>query len=340
MTNIDTDLVEIYKGSYFSKLKKSRAKKVVVFDFDETLGSFVDLEILWSMLTRYNQQNPIDFNDMLDIFPEFMRYGILSILEYLYSKKKSGECYKVYVYTNNKAEKPWVQLIIDYFNHKLSRNIPLFDQIIYAFKINNIHTELGRTTHKKTYNDFIHCTLLPQSTAICFIDDVLYKDMLTERLYYIKPKPYRHHLSTHDLITRFIYSKIGANVLPTDKLRNLFSDGQITYPYSTRESVSIAKHLQKYPQDSVQEVLHNILDFDQLNHESLNSIKNTFSSFGIDIQKNRGMHGKDGKLSMEILEVTHRIQKLILTARNFSKGQEKSNDAFLKSQNCIHLNQS
>jgi hypothetical protein len=227
MTNIDTDLVEIYKGSYFSKAKKSRAKKVVVFDFDETLGSFVDLEILWSMLTRYNQQNPIDFNDMLDIFPEFIRYGMLSILEYLYSKKKSGECYKVYVYTNNKAEKPWVQLIIDYFNHKLSRNIPLFDQIIYAFKINNIHTELGRTTHKKTYNDFIHCTLLPQSTAICFIDDVLYKDMLTERLYYIKPKPYRHHLSTHDLITRFIYSKIGANVLPTDKLRNLFKSNFI-----------------------------------------------------------------------------------------------------------------
>ena len=221
------DLVEIYKGSYFSKTKKSRAKKVVVFDFDETLGSFVDLEILWSMLTQYNQQNQIDFDDMLDIFPEFIRYGMLSILEYLYSKKKSGECYKVYVYTNNRAEKPWVQLIIDYFNHKLSRDIPLFDQIIYAFKINNIHTELGRTTHKKTYNDFIQCTLLPQSTAICFIDDVLYKDMLSERLYYIKPKPYRHHLSTHDLITRFLYSKIGANILPTERLRNLFKSNFI-----------------------------------------------------------------------------------------------------------------
>jgi hypothetical protein len=232
MTNVDnsmsiisndntTELVEIYKGKYFSKQRKSRAKRVVVFDFDETLGSFVDLEILWAMINRY--KHTIEFNDVLDIYQqEFVRYGIMPILEYLFSKKTSGECYKVYVYTNNKAEKPWVQLIINYFNHKISRTIPLFDQIIHAFKINNIHTELNRTTHKKTYNDFINCTLLPQTTAICFIDDVFYKDMKTERLYYIKPKPYKHRLSTHDIISRFIYSKVGNDLLQTDKTRNIF----------------------------------------------------------------------------------------------------------------------
>jgi len=226
MTNSDTDLVEIYKGEYFSKPKKSRAKKVVVFDFDETLGSFVDLEILWSMINQY--KHTINFNDVLDIYQqEFIRYGMMPILEYLFSKKNSGECYKIYVYTNNKAEKPWVQLIINYFNHKISRSIPLFDQIIHAFKINNVHTELNRTTHKKTYDDFIRCTLLPQTTAICFVDDVLYRDMKTERLYYIKPKPYKHRLSTHDIIYRFIYSKVGSDLLPTDRSRNIFKSNFI-----------------------------------------------------------------------------------------------------------------
>ena len=86
--NNNTELVEIYKGDYFSKHKKSRAKKVVVFDFDETLGSFVDLEILWSMITQY--KHTIDFNDVLDIYQqEFIRYGMMSILEYLFSKKNS-----------------------------------------------------------------------------------------------------------------------------------------------------------------------------------------------------------------------------------------------------------
>ena len=226
INNNNTELVEIYKGDYFSKHKKSRAKKVVVFDFDETLGSFVDLEILWSIITKYKKT--IDFNDVLDIYQqEFIRYGIMPILEYLLSKKGSGECYKIYVYTNNKAEKPWVQLIINYFNHKISRTITLFDQIIHAFKINNIHTELNRTTHKKNHEDFIHCTLLPKTTAICFIDDVFYKDMKSERLYYIKPKPYKHRLYTYDIISRFIYSKVGNELLTNDNARNIFKTNVI-----------------------------------------------------------------------------------------------------------------
>lgn len=220
--NNNTDLIEIYKGGYFSKRKKSRAKKVVVFDFDETLGSFVDLEILWSMITQYNPSTNITINDLLDMYQEFLRYGIIPILSYLHSKKKTGECYKVFIYTNNRAEKPWVQLIIDYFNSKITDEEPLIDKIIYAFKINNVHTEIGRTTHKKTYSDFIRCTLLPQSTTICFVDDVLYKDMKGERIYYIKPKPYTHYLSSHEIVTRFIYSKLGTSLLHNDKSRNLF----------------------------------------------------------------------------------------------------------------------
>ena len=36
------DILEIYKGEYFSKPRRSRAKQVIVFDLDETLGSFAD----------------------------------------------------------------------------------------------------------------------------------------------------------------------------------------------------------------------------------------------------------------------------------------------------------
>ena len=46
--------------------------------------------------------------------------------------------------------------------------------------------------------------------------------MKTERLYYIKPKPYKHRLSTYDIISRFIYSKVGSGLLPTDCARNNF----------------------------------------------------------------------------------------------------------------------
>lgn len=222
LENNDNDMIEIYKGTYYSKHKKTRAKRVVVFDLDETLGSFVDLEILWELIVRYKHHLSIEFDSILDLYPEFIRYGILSILEYLYSKKTTGECYKVYLYTNNQSTKEWVQMIVRYFNNKISSTVPLFDQIIYAFKINNIQIELNRTTNKKTQDDFIRCTLLPPTTSICFIDDFMYKDMKKERIYYIKPKAYRHHLSTDEILIRFIYSKFGALIIHTEAIKHAF----------------------------------------------------------------------------------------------------------------------
>tara|TARA_B110000879_G_scaffold58060_1_gene81657 strand:- start:3092 stop:3970 length:879 start_codon:yes stop_codon:yes gene_type:complete len=216
------ELIEIYKGKYFSKYKKSRAKKVMVFDLDETLGSFVDLEILWSLIERYTKSFHINFDELLDIFPEFLRYGILSILEYIANKKKNGECYKLFVYTNNQCGKKWTERIINYLNNKITSDFTLFDQIVNAFKINNVKIELNRTTHKKTYDDFINCTILPKTTTIFFVDDVSYKDMKKERIYYIKPMPYKHHLSTNEIINRFIYSKYGIILLPRDCTRYAF----------------------------------------------------------------------------------------------------------------------
>lgn len=221
--NNHNELIEVYKGKYFSKHKKSRAKKVVVLDLDETLGSFVDLEILWSLIKRYNKKSiSIHFNDVLDIYPEFLRYGLRSILQYIANKKKNGECYKLFVYTNNQVGQHWTNLIINYLNNYITTEFTLFDQTINAFKINNIQIELNRTTHKKTHDDFIRCTLLPKSTTIFFVDDVSYSDMQKEKIYYIKPMPYNHHLSTNEIINRFIYSKYGIILLPRDSIKNAF----------------------------------------------------------------------------------------------------------------------
>ena len=218
----NNDLVEVYKGKFYTKKRKVRVKKVVVLDLDETLGSFVDLEILWSIIHKYKHSISVNFNDILDLYPEFIRYGILSILEYLVDKKKSGECYKVYLYTNNKTSKEWVDLIVNYFNQKFPSTIPLFDQTIYAFKINNVQIELNRTSTRKTHDDFIRCTLLPPTTSICFIDNYMYVDMKTERMYYIKPKSYRHCLTTDEIIMRFIYSRFGLLMITTEYMKQTF----------------------------------------------------------------------------------------------------------------------
>jgi hypothetical protein len=215
---------KIYKGKHFSSIFFYKKVPIVIaFDLDETLGSFADLEILWRTLLSFEKNKDIDFNKLLDLYPEFLRYGILSILEFIYNKKKKGICDKVYIYTNNQCSPIWCKMIAKYFDYKLTTDIELFDKIISAFKINNKIIEMSRTTHNKTYDDFINCTLLPKKTKICFIDNTYFYEMNNDHVYYIQPFSYRHYLPKNIIIDRFINSKLCHDIIDFNK-RYIFTD--------------------------------------------------------------------------------------------------------------------
>ena len=70
-------------------IKKNRIKKIVVFDFDETLGHFSELGYFCEGLERYFK-SMLDEKDMfilLEVYPEFFRPNILAILNYLKIQK-------------------------------------------------------------------------------------------------------------------------------------------------------------------------------------------------------------------------------------------------------------
>ncbi len=195
--------IQIYKGRNFYKPKgpiKKIYNKVIIFDLDETLGSFVDLEILWS--SRLFEQSQSNFNVLLDLYPEFLRSGILNILDFLHYKKTTGHCYKMYIYTNNNLFRDWTYKIVHYLEQN-RRATGLFDQVICAFKINDVIVEPKRTSHDKTYSDFIKCSVLPTSSEICFIDDKYFTRMEHDKVYYIQPRSYHHSLSAREIISRF-----------------------------------------------------------------------------------------------------------------------------------------
>jgi len=229
--------IKVYKGSLFGPTpnieevfvnseKSEKIGKVIVFDLDETIGSFTDLYILWEIIetTIHNRsEKRVDFNELLDLYPEFLRHGIINILEFLYHKKRTKECSKIFIYTNNQckvssenSEDSWVSKIVNYLTMKVipkqneysRNNTLLFDKIINAFKINKKVMEVKRTTNDKTYSDLIQCTLLPKTTEICFIDNTYFPRMKNERVYYIQPKSYFHFLNPDDIIDRLISSNI------------------------------------------------------------------------------------------------------------------------------------
>ena len=132
-------------------------------------------------------------------------------------KKQTGECSKIYIYTNNQCQLGWVERITNYFDYILKTSSPIFNQIIHAFKIGNRRIELSRTTSAKTHSDFIRCTLIPETTEIFFLDNSSYSQMKQDRIYYIQPKSYMHHLSTQAIIQRFTSSNLLLSIPNTNR---------------------------------------------------------------------------------------------------------------------------
>ena len=170
-------------------------KYAIVFDLDETLGHFSQLYFFYNLIKSYlnlhNNDKQIFFN-LLDSFPQFLRTDIIKLLSIIKSKKEKGLCDYVMIYTNNNGPKEWAELIMDYFHYRLKYK--LFDRIIAAFKINNKIIEVCRTSHSKSYTDFINCTRLPINTKVCFFDDQCHEDMEHDNVVYINLKPYTFNM--------------------------------------------------------------------------------------------------------------------------------------------------
>ncbi len=195
--------------------------KIVVFDLDETLGYFTQFGIFWDGLTNYietKNMNPLsqsNFDDILDLFPGFLRPNIINILTYLKNKKKTNCCSKMMIYTNNTGPREWAVHIIRYFEGKI--NYKLVDQIIAAFKINGKRVEICRTTQNKTHKDLIKCTKIPADAEICFMDDSFYPEMANDNIYYINVKPYYYDYTFEDMLTKFKKSDIGKRLIDKDE---------------------------------------------------------------------------------------------------------------------------
>jgi hypothetical protein len=228
--------------------------KIVVFDLDETLGYFMEFGMFWEAFINYliykNKNanlSQIQFNEMLDLYPEFCRPNIIQILEYLKIQKEKCICNKIMIYTNNQGPIEWVENIKSYFEAKI--NYKLFDQIIAAFKVNGKTIEICRTSHIKSHKDLVRCTKIPLHTHICFLDDTFYPKMSNNNIYYINIKPYIYDLSFEIMIHRFLKSEMAKVYEITNKnefkeyINSFMNNYQYLYVKKNPEEFNIDKLL-------------------------------------------------------------------------------------------------
>ena len=190
--------------------------KYVVFDLDETLGYFTELGIFWDSLNTVLRKKLTQhhFNKICDLYTEFFRPGIFSIITFLLKKKRLSSKTKLLIYTNNQAPKSWTYKIKNYIENRF--NSTLFDQVICAFKVNGKRVEMCRTTHSKTYDDLIKCTEAPKDSTFIFMDDQYHDKMRNDLVQYINVKPYTYHIAFVDMINTFIKSDVGKNLVSND----------------------------------------------------------------------------------------------------------------------------
>jgi hypothetical protein len=181
----------------------TKPQKIVVFDLDETLGSFNEIGIFWAALENYYGHSLFkeQLFEVLELFEEFLRPNIMKILTFVKEQKVKNVCDHVMIYTNNQGPKSWVKMISEYFNMKI--NYELFDKIIAAFKVKNKVIEMCRTSHDKSVEDLIRCTKIPTNTEICFIDDQFHPLMEQDNVYYINVKPYVFSMPYEQMAERY-----------------------------------------------------------------------------------------------------------------------------------------
>jgi hypothetical protein len=89
------------------------------------------------------------------------------------------------------------------------------------------------------------------------------------------------------------------------ELRHLSDIGDIAYPYSTRESVAVVKHLQAYPDDGVVTALHNVFDFDSYEETIYATLANVFQQHDIPVQSytrwQKALESQGNSLQIEII---------------------------------------
>ena len=190
-------------------------KKYIVFDLDETLGTFVQLGIFKDTLeaTFETALTQRAFNDLCKAFIKSFRPNLIQILKTIQRYKNTSRDIYLVIYTNNIGPKSWTIQIKTFLEDQLHEP-GLFDHIIGGYiDMNNQRTELCRTTMAKLPADIRRCIGSPQDAKYLFFDDQHHPKMIDQNVTYIKSKPYRYEYTHLEMIRQFLQTNLAKYLL-------------------------------------------------------------------------------------------------------------------------------
>lgn len=185
----------------------NETSKVIVFDLDHTIGDFFVIGMIWNFMEKINLKlNQLDFNNVCSLFPETLRYNIVSILKYICLRKSINNTIKILLYSNNKKGIKWIKLIVCYLQQKI--NYTIFYKVI--------------ENNNKSYKDLLIKSGISRRAKILFIDDYYHSSMETDKVIYLNVKPYNYYILNNILINSFVNSRFFYDKIPhNNKLKTI-----------------------------------------------------------------------------------------------------------------------
>ena len=204
--------------------------KVIVFDFDETIGYFAQFGDLISILENLagTKLTKSRFFKILDLYPNLWNPSAIEAFNYLKQIKTSK--IKVVIYTNNMGGRDWLLTLIQYIDKKLGKKI--FDRVILAYKIGNKQIEKTRTSHDKTYKDLKKAMRLSDKVQILFFDDQLHSIRANSNVKYIHLVPYKYVINRKTMIKTLIHSSFGKTIMNKQRFKARL-EKELTYTGKT-----------------------------------------------------------------------------------------------------------
>jgi hypothetical protein len=218
-------------------------RNIVVFDLDETIGFFAQLNRVWMTLvdTAGLDTKEEDFFAICNKFPKVFRPNILKTLDTLVRLRKKKQIAKIVVYTNNQGPEWWTKIIVRYLEHKLGKKI--FDTVITKYGPNSC-----RTTPRKTYEDLVKCCKLKGNENICFIDDLIHSDMnISEKVTHIYVNSYNYFYSNEEIGKRL--SKLGYGREILYDINSALEEYLLDYNSKTKDNTKIDRYIKLFLKD-------------------------------------------------------------------------------------------